>query len=703
MKSGRLLFCIVILLGVLAGALAFCFFRDGLGTVGATQGIPPALSYDTHTSLWNAVIRRRYPDDAAILLEQNGDFFLDRFKSHPDRPWYLWQWWKDYAYKNYNYSPFYQQELPLSQKPPEQRKWAAHFAESLKTLREHDPDNGYPLLLQAWLETQSGMITVVLDGDTRQTRRAEVVDPEHAAKAADLVHQAVRKNRFTMYGREMGGEWLGILGTPETLAESFVAFAQTARMPIPNLTILHDTANRLMGEARRRANMENQAAATADTDATAFDILHDLQTLGARVAVGEPHILTLSVGRSIAYSATEDGAAILNEAGQHEAAERLLARGRAILRPALLIDLMDELTDPEEIERLKKRHGFSGLEALPLYSDPTLMAEAKRLLALRRENMRGKNDIKFNIQRSGSLLGMIFPNVNRSVPWTEPLFSEAELKTSAQFELWGVQKFLSTYLLTLTWLAFLVLLLFYCVHFLLFRKKSSPLRPSLREIAAMAVLFGCVAAIPPLIATFAGNFLWELTKRHMVWQFFWNIWGVFAACWVLAYWIRGRSGSAPRSRVNEFLRWLTLAGLLVAIPTAYLVYSGVWLEEFPDFRPRGGQNPIVVVPYILPLLPMLVWGLFAFVRWARILLNRSPNGPSLTPGLRFFLAGLAGGMVVWLASYWVCDWQERKWAARDTLLAPRLSAVAFNPAESRIIAVQREHIENVLASEAEGK
>lgn len=695
MKSGRLLFCTVILFGVLAGALSFHFFLDGLTSVGASFRLPTGLSVDTYyTSMKEAAIRKRYPDEAPILLETSGDFFLDRFKSHPDRPWYLWQWWKDYSNKNTNERPYEQPELPLSQQLPGIQKWVAYFAEGVQTLREHDPDNGYPLFLQAWIETQSGMIIVKPDDDKQKQHRAEVVDSEHAEKAADLVHQAVGKKRFTMYGREMGAEWLGILGRPETLEEAIVAISQLAKMPIPNFSMVRDTVNRLKGEARRRADMENQTPAATNADATAFQLLHDLQTLAARLAISDPHLVVLALGGYAVQSITEDGAAILTEAGQHEAAARLLARGRAIMHPALLSVIITH----KEMQHMRP----TGFGLAPLADDPSLIAEAERLLSLRRENMRGKNDFQLALQRSGMLLPIIFPSVDRFVPWSTPLFSMDELKTSAQFELWGLQKFLSTYLLTLTWLVFLFLLLFYTAHVFLFWKKSPPLRPSLREIVAMAILFGCVAATPPLLATFAGNFLWELSGRLTIWHLFWNIWGVLAAYWMLAYWIRGRSGFAPRSRINEFLRWLALAGLLAAIPTAYLVYSGVWLEEVPLLVWRG-KNSLVLIPFILPLLPMPIWGLFAFVRWARILVNRYPSGSSLTPGLRFFLAGLAGGLVVWLASYWVCDWQDRKWAARDTLIAPRLSAIAFTPIESRIATVQQDHIKKVLAGEAEEK
>lgn len=217
MTGRRCFFYITILSALLAGLLACHLLRVNEETakffISSYEHVP-----DT-SERHDEEMRKRFPDEPSLLLRQGEGFYFSLFKSHPERPWYLWQW----AYHNHAMRELPAMEWsgqPLSQQEGKVQQKIAGLAAIVDTLVELDTENGYPVLLQAWLETKEG-ITTSRDDETRLPI-AQVVDEEHTAKAVALLRQAIAKKRFTMYGRELGAEWLRIL-KPATYAESLTA------------------------------------------------------------------------------------------------------------------------------------------------------------------------------------------------------------------------------------------------------------------------------------------------------------------------------------------------------------------------------------------------------------------------------------------------------------------------------------------------
>lgn len=687
MARGKWFFRVVVALGILAGAFAYALLRDSM------RPLDTLAAFNRFDASYNekrdAIMARRYPREPALLLNRDADFYLDLFASHPDRPWHLWRWairhpelrdasWRDAS------------GLPLSRQEPKTRQQAAAFAAVVRTLREKDPENGYASLLQAWLETKEGVIVSRSDDGRKST--AEVVDPGRAAMAVDLLRLAASQKRFTVYGREAGAEWLRILGKPETFVAAVAATEQMAGLPIPNLLMSRDAAQRLVAEARRRAEKEGPNPQNPDSEGTAYAILRDLQTVGGRFAVGEPTLIGVMIGYSIIELATEDGAAVLRKAGQLKAEARLLARGRDMLRLRLLARLM------LMVEHEQAQADSAELANFPLADDPELIAEAKRLFALREENARRGGGIDFGMDgdlvRAGAVPGALFPNIDMHIPWTTPVFSLDELKTLAHFELWGLQKPLTAALLVMSGFLLAAMLVLYGWQVLIFRNIAEPAWPAPRQAVVGGALFGILAAGPALAAAWAGNFLWALTPIHWLWHSFWNIWGLFAACWALSLWVRVRANDGFRRPGGEFWRWLALAGLATAPLCASFIYAGALRAETPPFD----TDAAALAALAAMLTPMPIWGVVCVLRWIATAPTRRLDSAPGIPGLRLFLAGWAGGMALWLASYAVIDWQERKFADRDTLFAPSLAAIGFSPIEAKLVDMHRQHVERVLAT-----
>lgn len=687
MSSGKWLFRILIALAILAGVIADCLFHRNVQWIGDLFAL---YEYDSsYGKKRDAAMASRFPKEPALLHSQDADFYLDLFNSHPDRPWYLLRWFHAHPdLRNMTWRDT--SGLPLSGQESKAQQQAAKLAAIVQTLRERDPDNGYPLLLQAWLEAKEG--TAVSQKDPERPLTAEVVDAERAAKAVALLRQAIAQKRFTVYGRETGAEWLRILGEPETFAEAMLSMEQLAGLPIPLLFPARDIALRLIAEARRRAEKEGQTPPDSEAEETAYEILHDLQTMGAHLALGDPTtLISVMIGYSVIEMATDGGAAVLNDAGQPENASRLLARGRKMQRPLLLARLMSFAKDAQ------LQPGSKALENFPLADDPELIKEAESLLALRMADSGYGSGIDFSasgdLSRAGYVLAIMFPNMDIHTPWTKPVVTLEELKSSAHFEHWGMQKILTAAFLVLAGIALLVMLALYAWQSLTLGKTAPPEWPSLRRMIVGGVLFGVLAAGPGLLAALAGNFLWQLTPAHCIWQCFWNVWGLLAACWALAFWICARSGGERRTQGTKFWLWLALAGLLTSVICACLIYSGV-LTTAPTVHRKA-----VIATLAILLLPMPIWGVAAILRWIVALFARKANNAPDVPGLRLFLAAWAGGILLWLASYCVVDLQERKWGERDTLIAPRLSAIAFSPIEARLIDVHVQNMERALATD----
>lgn len=552
------------------------------------------------------------------------------------------------------------------------------------------------MILGAWVEAVKGVAGAPKQQNGKWIWTPTEFDPQYAENAVRLLRQAIGQKRFTMYGREQGIEWLGILGEPVTFAGSWIALRQMAACPIPNLWQTRDVTTRLIAVARRRAEQEKSDPETAAPERDAYGILHDLQTLGARLALSEPNLLTVMIGVSIIGSATEEGAGILNDAGRPEDAARLLGRGWNLMRPRLLASLMTmdnldslQADSPELRERM-------------LGNDPKLLAEAKRLLALRR-NAPGRDrwlrtDTNGNdVTRSGVLLADMIPNLDTTVPWTSPVITRDELETASRFETWGWQTFLMAGALLLACLALLIGLILYQVHLRTLRPDASRW-PSPRRIMGAAVLFGVLAAGPGLAAAGAGNFLWELAGRFWNWHLFWIAWGPLAGAWALLYVIRRRPETAGRSKKAEYGLWISLAGLAAAPVCAFLAYSGTVPHETATPLLGLGKRASLgdFCPFLVMLLPFLGCVVVAVWRWLRACRRRDGSRAAPVAGLRLFLAGCAGGIVLWAASCWLADGRERQWGERDTLLTPRLAAVGFSPVEERVVRMYEEHIKGAL-------
>lgn len=697
MRFGKMAFRIVVLLAVLSGVVACLLLRQEQDLITMYQSVFIYSGDQPGENNHDKQMRRRYPDQPSLLLHQDADFYLNLYKSHPDRPWYLWRWWLTHQ-RSRHFPRLDKSGLVLSRQEAVTRQKAAEFADETRFLRESDPDNGYPLLFEAWLEVKEGVALV--QADSAQPFRPTVVNPEHAARSAELLREAIGRKRFTMYGKEAGAEWLRILGQPRTYVESWTAIEQLGGLPLPNLIISRDLAQRLVGEAKRRAEEEREGRSASGSELTAYDILHDLQTLGALIALGEPELITVMTGYSIMNIASEEGAEALNDAGRPEDAKRLRTRGRELTRPRLLAFLMQR----PDIDTL--RPGAEDL--LVMEDDPALIEEAKRLVALRRQNERQGSGIRSGIDgdmnRAGPLTSISIPSISTTIPWTTPLITLDDLKTSAHFELWGWHKLLTLFLFVATWSAFLVLLLLNILHSRANRDDAPDRWPPPRQTAVAGLLFGVLAVGPGLAVTFAGNFLWEISERYNIWHIFWNVWGLLAACWALGLLIRKQSNRKTTTGFDRIIPWIALAGLLAAIPYAYLAYSGIvtpWSSVTAITRNEAvWWYAKATLPLVILLAPVPIWGVNAFLRGRRASGRHSSAGAASTPGLRLFLAGLAGGLVVWLGSYYIVDRQDRAWTARDTLLVPRASAISFTPIEARLVDVHTRNIERVLAAES---
>lgn len=582
MQSGKWVFRCVIFLGILVGPLVWRLYR---GDPEVILGYYSRLHYDERADQYDAVMRERFPGEPSLLIHRDAEFYLNLFKSRPGRPWLLWRWWDRHPARQTLRVP----EPPSLRPTPEARRRIAEFSDLVRTLRELDPDNGYPLVFQAWIEAEAGIVPVHEDGASQPNYA--VVDVERAGKAADLLRQAVRRERFTFYGREAAEEWMGVAGVPATYAEALLALERLTTLPLPPFPMERDAALRLVAEARRRAESE-RTAPDEGAAGTAYGILRDLQTLGARIAVGEPGLVAAMAGHSVVSAATEEGAAILREAGQSGAAVRLLERGRSLLRPGLLAGLMNR-TDLDSLENGSERPGVSELAA-----DPELIGEAKRLLTERRKHAGRDEGVRFgeggDIDRAGLLAGVSFPAVEYIVPWTRPLFTRDELKTSAHFELWGLQKTLTVLSLFLAWAVFIVLLSLYGARVLAREGAAAEEWPPFRRIASAGVLYGLLAAGPGLAATFAGNVFWLTNAKHWGWHISLSVLGLAAAYWALASRARrGGEGSPVRSRR------LFLGGLAVGMVVWAASYSVLdrwerkWAERDRLFVPRP---PRAVMP-----------------------------------------------------------------------------------------------------------
>lgn len=685
MKTNRGILIVLIILAMAAGAIGWqrlTLVRDWWEVSTGSSGSRPSVQR----------LRERLTEEQFAILRGSAADYLKLADKYPDRPWYAWKWFLAHT-RDTGLPGRDNSGKPLREQGEKEQKVLADFESNLQALRPRDPDNGYAPMLLAYVEARKG-ITFDKRDEKTGAQIGNVVDPEHADKAARLLEEAASKERIAHYGRNLASEWMAILGEPRTYEESFVAVEQLAGIPIMYLLLPRELADRMIIEARRLMALHGSADA-------AMKVLRNVQTIGAKMCLDAPTLIDAMIGVAIVSLASEDGAQALKEAGYRDEAAELLARGRTLVRPRLLASLMrkgnlDSLSEDDL--------GFIRLE-----NDPGLLEEAKRLLALREKNLAGmphpfdaQNGMADDLDRAGFLAGMGIPNFNSTLPWTEPPVSRDDLVVTSKGEAWFIQK-LSLYAsASLMALILAALSILFAVHSLVHRATASAW-PTIRQTVVALALFGAIAALPGLAAAGAGNFLWKESGLFLSWQIFWNAFGLAAAGWALLFWIRSQNNSATgrtASSLSHF-QWIALSGLVVAIPCALAGYTERLDEPF-----RWYWNLWSVWKYgkiwllaSAMLLPMPLWGIAALFRWMRSLLNRHASGASLTPSLRLLLMGWAGGVLLYVSSYCIIDWREAAWAGRDTIFLPHADNPSFSAFEAKITKYYRDHVKAVLDSE----
>ena len=636
-------------------------------------------------------LRARYLRDFPALGGTAEDY-LALSSLHPGRPWYGWMWWHKKMLADWRRFASHpgggEVRIPEGAILAE----AGEFAAGARRLAEMDSDNGYPLYLLAYAEARNG-------AELRQDRRTGektdvVVDAERLAQAALLLHDAVSRERFTAYGGELGAEWLAVMGRPESLADAVVVNTQLAGIPVHSLWMPRLLGRALVADARRRL----EAGADDESVRAAYATLDDLQTFGARLATGGHSLIDQAVGQTVVSEVTEGGAEALAAAGRPAEAERLADRGRRLLRPRLLARLMlfdidSELSGENDLDVMQR--------------DPELLAEAKRLRALRREAGEPSGD---TVDRAGYFAGGFY-SVDMSMPWTRPPFSLEEFKAAGRFEAVGLQKIFLFSFLRIAWIVLAVLAAAYAVRKVRGRGGEPAGGIGLSQAFGGAACFGLCAALPALAAACAGNVLWSYRENFVLWLVFLNLWGMLAGGVALTWWTEraaatpgaGEAQSAGRAaRVRTWPRKFVVSTLILSLVPAVLGwYAGVATTGSHGLFSLNAmwRHHRWWFSAVLLLAPAAFAVLAAIVAAVRGLLrNDRVHASRLVPGL----AGLAGGMLLWFGSAFVLDWQEREWGRGDTLIVPRMTAsgeVRWLPSETRIMEPFEAHLRAVLRDE----
>lgn len=706
MKTGRwCLMGLVVLASIACARLAWTTFSDHRDRDYWEIGIDSRI-FDRETRRQN--LRRAFPGGEGVVLAGTAEEYIQLAPKHPERPWYLWQWWM--LRRSPLESPAF--GLPfrgVNVRPEELSRAADIFEADAKYMAARDPESGYSLILLAAIEAAKG-VTMSPNEDGLQ---AEVVDPEAAGRAVELLHRAAAKEHITLYGGELTAERLGLLVKPETYADGLLLHRQLSRTPVGSLPLIRCLSQRIMAEAERRATMSPEQLASLSPPLSVADIAADVQTFGAKYLLDAANYIDVPLGLTAVGIGTMEGTRLLKAVGRGEEADRILARGRALMRPWLLATLMEDLELPPKSRPL---------DGLILENDPELIGEAKRLLALRRENAsrtRFPDYRRGDHSRASYLTMMSIPLMH--LPWTTPPISFDDLRIASMHETWARQKLFLAAIAAAACLTLLLGLFLYGLHVRTFRNETAEW-PSLRRAAVAAALCGLAAGAPGLLVSFAGNFLWALIEDYATWQFFWNCWAVLLASWIASLLVRrwygdafirdpgeteGQSEPRRKSSAADWRRWLAPGGLVSAIPFAYLGYvvgteNNRFVGNLAGRVLESGYWEWTAAFLFLALVGL--GGLYALLRRIAIMLKQRSWDGTATPALRLLLLGWAGGILLWTASYRVVDREERKWVARDTLLFPRASGAKTefrNPIDRRLAECHIEQVQQVLAEERE--
>lgn len=684
MSYRAILLLLLCLAALGTGLLAYPVFKDYYYSLGTLDSSIDVESY------YNQRLRERFSDEQYRILAGTAQDYRELAEKYPDRPGYLWLWWnKDPSTRDfigYNGSP-----AILSEQDTEKSRAADSFEKNLLFMIEKDPDNGYASYYLAYLEACKGIIS---EDRNQPETPLTIMNPENAEKAVVLLGEAVRKKRFTMYNRELGEEWLILLGgPPETFAETVFGRSQIARLPIPMFYISRDLVERLIAEAERRAAMPGE---DLPGSVSAYQIFYDLQTLGARFVSSGPGVISPTVlGYSHILHSTEKGYEVLNAAGKNEDAERLLARGRRLSHLWLLARLMISI-DPNTGD-------FKGDPGL-LENDPELIAEAKRRIAARRDRI-GPDEWRYiskQMRSMGAFAAMSLPNINFLYPWVSPIFTEAEAENAGRFETQAVQKLYWCAVVACCWMILAIAVVVYCIHALSIVKAPVSDWPNSCTVTSAVVRFGCLAVVPGIMAVAIGNFLVADPLSFYLWLGFWNIWGVVLALWTLRravrrFLARREGAEAPDIARGGWRCWIAPACFVLAAVCAGVAY----------FRPPGeisyfSFNKALSTMWIMAgvMVLLVALGLLWRLRcWIVRNCGDREERRRAAPGLRLFLAGLAGGLLLVLCSYWVIDRCERAWGRRDTLLVIRRPFDGWDEVGSKLDRKHVEYIEKALADE----
>ncbi len=632
------------------------------------NGIFDNAAVTRHLEKWYASL----PAETALSLDGDGEDLRTYALAHPDRPGYYWRWWCKSITQNPHPDTKGERAI-LPEQPPEVRKWAEKLRDDAKFLREHDPRNARPLLLLAYLEAWE---SISRGRNKNDEIVGTVINRDRASQAVTRFHQAVESEKFTLYTNDLAEEWFSLLGgAPATFDEALLVESQIMwKQPLPNLFLIRSLCERLVIEAERRAELAEPE--TGSESMTSIGILLELQTMGARLAIGDSSLLNVLAGYSTIELVTEEGVRVLRANGQEEAADRLLARGRNLLRPLLLARLMGH-----EVQNTKIRAPYSILE-----NDPSLAAEALRLMELRQQAPVDH----FALASNNFLLGMGMSAIRMHWPDTGTFTSLDELNTAARLEYWIWEKF---FLCIPIFSACLVLAIsaILCIIGVFSAKtnEDDASRSLFGNAILPAFLAALIAAVPGFLAAFSGHSLEISAAVSRGWLLFWNVCGTLAAGWFLGWWFQPRraNGTGPRRGAHD---WIAVGGTLLAAVFASIVFVGIWKDRAPAIA--------VIAAMLLVLLTILVLltVLHGCAKQVKALLRRKQ--PDRSAALSW-LAALSISVLFLYCARPIAEWQERTWAKRDSLLISHSAAQAVSggPIGHRMVKLHTDHIKSVLS------
>ena len=706
-------------------------FQEGLRFLaGDAQEAPISAEYPADWKLIRETRGRNQPwlDRSASITAAAVRALAERHPS-PDRV-ELWDWWRQVSSHD-SLEPGYlgfrsstrpeppDPEADLARMEADRARREAYDA-AVDYLRASDPGNGWPLALAtAAMLGQSVDGTLVHDPDpdhpadsgrTKTRVVYEVTDPEQAAAAVKLLHEAVRKPVFDDAADGLAlADWTRLGGKPRTLQESIRHISIQAGMSFPDLQKLRQIAQRASAEAGRRAGMDDADLPDALSAETVF---HDVQTLGARLMVSSPTLVGQLAGVAIQDIASKEGDQALRHAGQEAAARKLAERGRRIARLNTLAHAVGRIREQREIEAGTRPRPMNPRPTGFLADDPDLLAEAAAIVD--REGSRPAMDDCLREQPPGILGGLLYPARQRSIYAPDIFPKGEELRAGARFEFYGFARMAVACLLAALSVLLLAMLAAHGFNRLVFRRRDdNPDGPAGFPKPGWVALASAAFALPAAVATlilpvFPGSMfqigIWPYLRVDAwkgaagygaAWALSWIIWGHLLA-WNLLISLAKRSAesalpaAAPPRRLAPRIVWggLAAAALLYLLQLAAMLKNGI---------PWSAEDEIMIIAFAALMVPAAINSLF---HASGVLVNPSAAARARS---RRLLTGIAGGLLLWCGVYYWAAEREIHWAERETLMTPNLingRATIFSPLETRVVNRCRDYVEGILAEEA---